>query len=127
MKQTKRIALGVGVGLTVYLALLALASALIVRGSIGEPTAQTCVWICACIAAFISVKIASPHAETGSAAICAAALLCTIILLGFLVNGSIDFSRAAELVIPILIGAVLTFLLRVGKGKHTRGKRHFRK
>lgn len=127
MDRTKRIALGVGIALVVYLALLAIVSALIVKGSIGESAKQTCVWVCACIASFVGTKTASPRAETGSVAICAAALLCTIVLVGFLVNDSLDFLRALELAIPIMIGAGLTCLTRAGKGKRTRAKHHSRK
>lgn len=123
MKQAKRVLVGTGAALAVYFALLAAASALIVRGSVAETSLAVCVLVSAFVAAFLGSRIAGSQDRLGDAALCAVSFLTAVVLLGFLINDGLDFSRAAQLAPAILCGAALASVMRFGKGKRTRGKR----
>ena len=125
MKEAKKIALGV------YVALLALLSALIVRGTVNEEHMAQCVWVFACVASFAGAKVSTGRG--GEAAIriaaSAAAFWALIQLLGFLVNDTIEPARSAALALPILVGGAAAYLVRPAreKRKRGRGKRRSRK
>lgn len=134
MKQTaqsnvKRIALGTLAALVSYVALLALVSLLIVRGTVGETKIVACVWIFAFLAAFAGAKLASRGSGNNAVlcAACAAAFWLLIQLTGFLSNDALDFTRSAMLLLPVALGGLAAYLLRGGKSKKGKGRRPKRK
>lgn len=129
MKQAKQIALGTGVALAVYLALQALASLLVVRGTVSEENVGICVWAFACLAAFAGAKAAAYRAADAllPSAAASAAFWMTVQLLGFLAGGALDTARSLALILPVLAGGTLAYLIRPGKGKSKRGKRGTRR
>ena len=131
MKEAKKIALGALVALGVYVALLAVLSALIVRGTVKEENMALCVWAFACAAAFAGAKVSAGREGEPAVRIaaCAAAFWALIQLLGFLVNDTIEPARSAALALPILVGGAAAYLVRPAreKRKRGRGKRRSRK
>ena len=126
MKLVKKIALGVGAALLVYLTLSALAALLIVRGTVSEERVGTLVWIFAGLAAFAGARLASYRTQEPlvPVAVTAAVLWAAIQLLGFLANDTLASARSAALALPILLGAALAWLLkpRSRKGKKSRAR-----
>lgn len=131
MKEAKRIALGALTALGVYVALLALLSALIVRGTVNEEHMALCVWVFACAASFAGARVSAGRGGEQAVWIAAgaAAFWSLIQLLGFLVNDTIEPARSAALALPILVGGVAAYLVRPTreKRKRGRGKRRSRK
>lgn len=130
MKQVKRVAIGTGIALAVYLALSALLALLIVRGAVKENGVY--VWIFACVAAFCGATAASYRQgeRIVSAASCAAAFWGSVALLGYLTNDTLEPARITALALPVLAGTTAAYLLEGGgTGKRSRGKRkrHSRK
>lgn len=127
MKKTKRILLGAAAALAGYLALLALLSLLIVRGSIAETAAGACTWLFACLAAFAGAMTAArkKDAPLADAAACAAAFWGTVLLFGFTAYDGLDTARAAGLAIPIFLGAAIACLLK--RGEKRGRKKHARR
>ncbi len=130
MKQTergnvKRIACGAAIALVAELALLSLASLLLVRGRVGEGSAPLCVWLCAFLSAFAGAKAASWGAAKPLAlsAETVAAAYCVMVLLGFLMNDSLDALRLAKLGAAMAAGCACASVLRVRKN----GKKHVRR
>ncbi|MBQ9459662.1 MAG: hypothetical protein IJU66_06985 [Oscillospiraceae bacterium] len=129
MKSAKRIALGTAAALAAYLALLALASALAVQGSIKESSFKIIVWASACLASLLGFVTAAPHGKENVAprVECAAAFWLSIALLGFLINENVSASRLCMLLIPIGIGFAAANLFFAGGGKRSKGKRRYKK
>ena len=127
MKEAKQIALSAGTSLAAYIALLAIAAALIERGNIKEGNLQLCAWVCVFLAVFIGIRIFCSRWKAGSVAACTAAILCAIALLGFLINDGLDFAGVLKLAIPSILGAALAWVTHFGKQKRSKGKRRSRK
>ena len=124
MKEAKKIAFGALAALAVYVALLAALSALIVRGTVKEENIPLCVWVFACAAAFIGARVSAGRAGEPAIRIAAgaAAFWALILLLGFLVNDTIDPARSAALALPILVGGAAAYLIRPTREKRRRGR-----
>lgn len=131
MKEAKKIAFGAFVALAVYVVLLALLSVLLVRGTVAEKSLPLCVWVFACIAAFVGARISTGRGDDPALRIAAstAAFWALVQLLGFLINNTIEPARSAALALPILVGGVVAYLVRPTreKRKRGRGKRRSRK
>lgn len=131
MKEAKKIAFGVFVALAVYVALLAMLSALIVRGTVEEESLALCVWVFACVASFVGTKASAGRESDPAIRIALSAVIfwALIQLLGFLVNDTIEPARAAALALPIVVGGAAAYLVRPAreKRKRGRGKRHSHK
>ena len=129
MKLVKKIALGVGAALFVYLVLSALAALLIERGTVSETRIGTLVWIFACLAAFTGARIAAYRTQEPfmPIAVTAAVFWVMIQLLGFLVNDTLDSARSAALALPVLLGGALSWLLKPRGGKGKKGRGHPRR
>lgn len=128
MKKAKRIMLGAAVSLALYMLLLALVSALAVRGSIGEQSFVACVWVSAFLSALLGIKVSVPTGKERAAigAGCAFAFWGSVLLLGFMTNDTLSPARAGELLLPIGLGFALSELLR-GKGERTKRRRRYKK
>lgn len=122
MKQMKGAAVGAGISLLLYLALLALGALLLVHGTVDESHTGVCVWIAALIAALVGSKAAAYRAEQPLVRIsaCGAAFYLTVLLTGFLIHDTLSPSRAAALVLPVLTGCAISALFGRG-GKRSRG------
>lgn len=130
MKKTlehpaKRIALGVLAALACYLALNALLALLLTRGTLGEDKLLPCVWGFAAIAAFTGAKLAGDGTPWHPAA-AALAFWIAVALLGFLVNDTLEPSRALQLMLPVALGAAAS-CAGSGAGKKRTRKRRARK
>ena len=131
LKEAKKIGLGALAALAVYVVLLAVLSALIVRGTVEEKSIPLCVWLFVCAAAFAGARASAGREGEPAIRIAAstAAFWALIQLLGFLVNDTIEPARSVALVLPILVGGAAAYLVRPAreKRKRGRGKRRSRK
>lgn len=124
MKEAKKIAFGAFTALAVYVVLLAVLSVLIVRGTVAEKNLTLCVWVFACVAAFVGARVSTGRGGAPALwiAASAAAFWALIQLLGFLVNDTIDPVRSAAVALPILAGGVAAYLVRPTREKRKRGR-----
>ncbi len=131
MKRAKQIAAGVTAALLLYLALAALLSLLIVRGSAGEGSAGACVWAFACLAVFVGARLSARGAgdAAASAALCAAVFWLAVLFAGFLAGGAIEPARAARTALAAMTGGVAAYLCGAAGRKKPKAKRarHLRK
>lgn len=126
MKDTlKRTALGAGVSLLCYLALLALISWLIVRGAVGEGRITSFVWAAALLASFAGLRFAARRPENALVVSLGGVLVlwAVILLLGFIGGDTLATARSAWLAIPLLLGGTLAYLVRPGAKGKKKGKR----
>ncbi len=129
MKLAKQIACGTIAALAVYLAMLALLSLLLVRGTVAESGVGLYAWTSACVAAYTGAKLAARGAgEEGKipAVLCAMMFWCVVVLLGFLTNDMLEVSRAALLGVAALTGGAASCLI-AGRGGKRKRRRHYHK
>lgn len=124
MKEAKKITFGALAALGVYVVLLAALSALIVRGTVAEKNLKLCVWVFACVAAFVGARVSTGRGGEQVVRIAAstAAFWALVQLLGFLVNDTIEPVRSVALALPILVGGTAAYLVRPAREKRKRGK-----
>jgi len=129
MKTVKKVMLGAAASLAAYLALLAVVSALVVRGTVGESGVNTCLWAGACFSALIGASLAMRRGagDAAAAAECAAAFWSAVLLLGFLAYGELSPRRVTALLLPIFAGSALAYLTCRRGGKRDKGRRRFKK
>lgn len=119
-------AVAAGVCLCVYVLLLSLFALLTVRGVIGESQMERCVWVSAAFASAAGAVLSgNKTAKRGIMILCCAgSFFAAVLLLGFLIGGTLLPRRVLWLMLPILIGAAATFLLTGRKNTKRKKAKH---
>lgn|GEM_PF-1281741 len=121
----RKTVLGALIALALYLAVLAVTSLLLVRGTVGEDKIGVLATAAAFLSSFAGAKAASwREGERMTPILCCSLLyLGTVLLCGFWTNDTVDPARAAKMTAAILLGGVCAYMLHGkerGKGKRRR-------
>ena len=128
----KKCALGTLVCCGTELVLLMLASALMLRGTIGEGMANGAVLVCAAVAAFLGCVIGAGKTSKRAmmTAGCAASAWVTMQVIGFLVCDGLAPEQSLQIAAAMAAGAAASLLLqrnrkkgRSAKARARRGRR----
>lgn len=123
-KNSKRAMLGAAVTVAAYLGLLAFSALLLEQGRVDESRTALCVTVSACLAAFSGAKTAGWRMTKPliPAAECVGTAFCTVLLIGFLANNTLEVRRVPMLAVSMAAGGACA-VLRTGKRKCSRRAR----
>lgn len=126
MKNAKSAAAGALTAIAVYLVLLAVVSALTVKGVIPERALELSIRAAAFASAFAGTAAALKGREGFAAAVCPTVFYLTVLLLGFLAGDGLNGELAAKLALPVALGAATAYMT-MRKTKDTRPRKPARR